>query len=231
MPVYCETGHPWFGIAEPVNFFTNALILLAAIAATVRLLREKPSHPTGLWLLVVLLYATGIGSALWHGLRTYWALRVDSLSGLFFLLALVGLWAGQLWGRIRGWLATFGFVVLSVTVLRLSLHLMGDVPKNLRPVMFLPFFIEVIAVGAVLVQVSYIRAGRRAARLGIATVVCGMIAAVGRSLDMVLCAWLPFGSHFIWHTFLSLAAYLGICALMALMASEDESRLHAEEMD
>lgn len=231
MPVYCETAHPWFGIAEPVNFFTNGFILLAALLATVRLVRERPPHAAGLWLLVALLYATGIGSALWHGLRTYWALRLDSLSGLFFLLALVGLWAGELWGRIWGWLAAFGFVAVSAGILRLSLYLMGLVPGDLRPVMFLPFFLEVILVGAALVRMSYLRAGRKAARLGMATVICGIIAATGRSLDMVLCAELPFGSHFIWHTFLSLAAYLGICALMAQMGAREEARLHADEID
>lgn len=216
MPVYCETAHPWMGIAEPVNFFTNALILLAALCATLRILRDKPDHAAGLWLLVVLLYATGVGSALWHGLRTHWALRLDSLSGLFFLLALVGLWAGQLWGRLAGWLSVIGFVALAAALLWLSLRLMGGVATALRPVMFVPFFAGVVAVGAVLIRASFRRAGRGAAWLGTLTVLCGVAAATARSLDIEVCPVLPIGSHFLWHGFLALAAYLGIRALMAL---------------
>ena len=37
-----------------------------------------------------------------------------------------------------------------------------------------------------------------------------------RSIDLMTCSIIPFGTHFIWHILLSLAAYLGIVMLLRL---------------
>jgi len=39
---------------------------------------------------------------------------------------------------------------------------------------------------------------------------------VCRSIDLMMCGIIPFGTHFIWHILLSLAAYLGIVMLLRL---------------
>jgi hypothetical protein len=215
-PLYCETGHPWLGIAEPVNFATNAFILVAALFATRRVLRSPHKTDLGLWLLVALLYSTGIGSALWHGLRTAFTLALDTYSGLLFLIALVGLWIGTLYGRRAGVLGLAGFVAIGFGSLALSFRLMGTAEPALRPLMLAPFFLTVIAAGGALILATRAKAGADAARLGLLTLGCGLIAATGRSADLPLCPYTPFGTHFIWHTFLSLAAYLSIALLLRI---------------
>jgi hypothetical protein len=215
-PIYCETGHPWFGIAEPVNFATNAFIIVAALLAA-RLIAQSPQRSSaGLWLLVVLLFSTGIGSFLWHGLRTPFTLALDTWSGILFLLALIWLWLGALYGRVVGLFGTVGFVAAAFGSLVLSFRLMPASDPTLRPLMLLPFFLTVIAAGTGLVAATRRKAGTAAAGLGTAALVCGLIAAVGRSVDLPLCRAIPFGTHFVWHMFLSLAAYLSIVMLVRL---------------
>ena len=88
-PIYCETGHPWLFMAEPVNTVTNAFIILAAILAFMQVRRAKIGMPPGLAVLLFLLFATGVGSFFWHAFRTRLALVFDALPGLLFLAPLV----------------------------------------------------------------------------------------------------------------------------------------------
>ena len=215
-PVYCETGHPWFGIAEPVNFITNAFIIVAAGFAAEYVAKSPHRRDAGPWLLVGLLLLTGIGSFLWHGLRTPFTLALDTWSGILFLITLIWLWVGALYGRAAGFLGSVGFVAAAVGSLALSFRLMTAATPAARPLMFAPFFLTVVAAGTWLVRATWRKAGIGTARWGMAALVCGLIAAAGRSADLPLCHAIPFGTHFAWHTFLSLAAYLSIVMLVRL---------------
>ena len=82
VPIYCETAHPWLGMAEPVNTITNAAIILAAYFAYRYVNKSKVGFSGDLVLLIFLLAACGIGSTLWHGLRTWWALQLDWIPGV-----------------------------------------------------------------------------------------------------------------------------------------------------
>ena len=64
VPIYCETGHPWLFMAEPVNTITNVFIIIAAIVATYRVRNARIGFHADLWVLLILLFATGIGSFL-----------------------------------------------------------------------------------------------------------------------------------------------------------------------
>jgi len=97
-PIYCETGHAWLGMAEPVNTITNAAIIIAAYFAYRYVKKSRVGFSADLVLLIFLLAAVGIGSTLWHGLRTMWALQLDWVPGVLFLLVLTVLWIRQLYG-------------------------------------------------------------------------------------------------------------------------------------
>lgn len=221
-PIYCETGQAWLGIAEPLNFATNAFILVAAALAAKEVRRYSltadAKAPWGPWLLVALLAATGVGSFLWHGWRTALTLMLDTYSGLLFLIALVWVWAGTLWGRRAGFLAVFGLIAGGIASLTLSFFLMMRAPAPLRPLMLTPFFLIVVGLGLAFVRASA-RHGADAARFGLAAIGCGILAAIARSADLPLCPWVPRGTHFLWHGFLSLAAYLSIVMLCRLKAA------------
>lgn len=216
-PIYCETGHPWLGIAEPVNFITNLFAILAAFLATRLVMRSPQRHDVGLWLLVLLLYAVGIGSALWHGMRTMLTLALDTAPGLLFLLVLVGLWMGRLYGRLAGVLAPVALITACFATVASVHHLAGPLSGIASPLRFASAFLPVIVLAIGLI-VATARRNPQAARAGTFALAAALIAATARSVDLMVCPFTPFGSHFLWHGFLSLAAYLAIVTMLRLKA-------------
>ena len=83
---YCERLAPGLW-AEPFNTLTNLAFLVAAVLAIRRY--RKSVHWSGrewdLWILIMLLFAIGIGSGLWHIFAAPWALHVDHYPVLLFI--------------------------------------------------------------------------------------------------------------------------------------------------
>ncbi|MDE2134477.1 MAG: ceramidase domain-containing protein [Alphaproteobacteria bacterium] len=213
-PIYCETGHPWLFMAEPVNTLTNAFIILAAILAVMHVRRSRVGFSADLVVLLFLLFAVGIGSFLWHGLRTLWALQLDWIPGMLFLIVFCGLWMRRLFGRIAGIAGPVAMLAAAVGSVALAFKLTGaDAPRALT---FAPAFATIAAVGAGLVFATDRKFGPRQASLGAVILMFGVAAAVFRSIDLMMCGLVPFGTHFLWHICLSTASYLGIVLLVRL---------------
>jgi len=215
-PIYCETGHPWLYMAEPVNTITNAFIILAAILAYYRIRNARIGFPGDLNVLRVLLIVTGIGSFLWHGLRTPWALVLDAAPGVLFLVAMSGFWMRMLFGGIAGFFGSLGMLAAAIGSVWLWREYVGMPPGLPQPFMFAPAFATIAIIGVGLVVATDRKFGARAAQLGAAVLVFGVAAAVFRSIDLLVCAAIPFGTHFLWHIGLSTAAYLGITMLVGM---------------
>jgi hypothetical protein len=212
-PVYCETGHPWLGMAEPVNTITNAAILIAAYFAYRYVKRSRVGFSGDLVLLLFLLTWVGVGSALWHGLRTSWALRLDWIPGVLFLLALTVLWIRQLFGWAAGVLGMILMLVVSMAGVRYFGNALAQITPNLR---FSPMFATVTVFGLFMVTATARKYGASLATHGAFILLCGVGAAVFRSIDMVACPYVPFGTHFLWHMLLSTAAFLGVLLMVRM---------------
>ncbi len=215
-PIYCETGHPWLFMAEPVNTITNGFIILAAIMAFVLVRRARIGFPPGIAVLLFLLLATGIGSFFWHAFRTRTALAFDAIPGLMFLFVFSGLWMCRLFGTMIGIFGAIAMVAASIGSVWLWRHFMGDVlPGQMA---FVPAFVTIAVIGAGLVVSTTHKYGASTASLGTVTLVCAISAAAARSVDLMTCSVIPFGTHFLWHIGLSTAAYLGIALLVRMKA-------------
>ena len=213
-PVYCETGHGWLFMAEPVNTLTNFVIIWAAIAALIHVRRETGRHPADLMSLVFLLFATGIGSFFWHALRTPTWLVLDWLPGVLFLLTFIFLWLRALYGTLAG----FGAMLLvmaaqfsAISALRAQAARMTAALPS--PLVIAPFFVVLLVIGMGFVLLTRRVRGYPAALS--AGILLGMaaLAALFRSIDLMACQTIPVGTHFLWHIFLSAAAYRCIAFL------------------
>ncbi len=212
-PIYCETGHPWLFMAEPVNTITNIFIIVAAVMATRYVQRAKIGRPWDLVVLLFLLFSVGIGSFAWHAFRTRLALTFDALPGLLFLLVLAGLWFRALFGTAWGVIGTLGMIAAAVGATILWRRYAFDFHDMPPALVFAPAFICIAAIGAFLAIATVPRYGMEIARLGAFALASGVIAAVCRSIDQLVCSTIPIGVHFVWHVMLSVAAYLGIVML------------------
>jgi len=217
-PIYCDTAHMWLGMHEPVNTISNAAILIAAWFAYRYVKRSRVGFAPGLIVLLILLTWVGIGSALWHGLRTSWALILDWLPGVCYLLVLTVLWIRQMFERPwLGW--TVGVVGMAAMAIAgmLGVRDFGDTLAQISPNMrFVPMFAAVTVFGIVIVTATARRYGGAAAMQGVLILLCGIVAAIARSIDLLVCPYIPFGTHFLWHIGLSTAACLGLVLIVRL---------------
>lgn len=208
-PIYCETPLAAFSFpAEPINFYTNAFIVAFGLIALLYAYRNRVTHD--LWVLAGLLTATGVGSFLWHGFRTPLTLTLDVMPGLFFLFVFVYAWARRLWGTRGAGLFFASFLVLTFPAAYLVSFL---VPISGPP---LGVVVAVIVAGLYLVHTTERLYGSVLARLGLASILAALTAFAFRSVDLAVCAYIPFGTHFLWHLFLSGGAFLGFYLLLKI---------------
>ncbi len=212
-PIYCDTPHMFWGLYEPVNTITNAAILIAAWLAYRYVKRSGAGFSAGLVVLLVLLVSVGVGSALWHGLRTQWALALDTLPGVLFLLVLTVLWIRRLYGWAAGFLGMAVMLLVSAAGVGYFGKSLAAITPNLR---FAPMFATVTVVGIIMVAGSWVKYGRATGLLGVSILATGLAAAFFRSIDLLVCPYVPFGTHFLWHIGLSTAACLGIVLMVRM---------------
>jgi hypothetical protein len=207
VPVYCETGHPFWFMAEPVNTISNLVIVLAGLMAWRHVRRATGRQPPDLMILVFLLIATGLGSFAWHALRTRTALTLDWLPGVIFLLTYVFLWLRALFGPWAGALASLAVPASGAGTMALIRPLLGEGLRRANPLLFLPFFGSLATLGLAFVWLTLRKRGPHAAQSALLAIGLGLTAAFFRTIDLQTCQVLPFGTHFLWHCFLSAAAY------------------------
>ena len=183
---YCERLGPGFW-AEPVNFLTNAAFLIAAIWCWRR--AKGLALPRAL---SALLFAIGIGSALFHSFATVWASLADTLPIGIFILAYVFA-ANRVFWRWPAWGAALGAAAFIPWAMLLT-PLFAALPFFAVSAFYWPVPL-MIAIYAALLWRRWPRVGQGLA-LG-AGLLCLSLAF--RSIDETLCARLPIGTHFLWH--------------------------------
>ena len=189
--VYCERTSPAF-FAEPVNALTNLAYLVAAFAAW-RLEVSRP-NPAARVLIAALVWSTvavGTGSALFHTIATSWASWADVFPILAFML--VFLWITV--SRFLAWPAWPSAITVAAFI-GLTFSLEAFVPET------------VLWGGAYATPTLFVMVGAGIAlKMRRSPAANALLAAAGlfvlsftfRTLDMPLCARLPFGTHFMWH--------------------------------
>jgi hypothetical protein len=209
LDAYCERAGDAGLWAEPVNLITNLAFVIAALLAGQRLLRAPGARVGNRWdlgLLILLLAAIGVGSALWHSVATGWAALADVIPITLF----INLYLLSFGWRVLGlrplplaalWL---GYQVLSIGLVALS----GPALLN-GSVGYLPALIFLLGFWWVL--------RRRAdplAKVLLAASLLFMVSLSLRTLDPIVCEAVPVGLHFLWHLLNALLLYLLLSGLI-----------------
>lgn len=209
-PEYCETPDVITGIfpVEPWNAISSGVIVLFGVASLFLIARRTP-RAYELYVLCALLIINGTGSILWHGLRTRWSLLLDWLPAVIFVLIVCFLWARRV---VPLWQAGVAGGILLVVPLAVRFFGVGS-PFPMR---FGAPIVAIIAVALWLIARSY-AVSRNAAMTGGLALVFASAALTFRSIDGMTCEMFPGqGLHFLWHIFLSTAAFLCMVTLTTL---------------
>lgn len=208
-PTYCETPETVTGIfpVEPWNAISSGVIVLFGIASLFLVMRRSP-RAIELYVASVLLILNGIGSILWHGLRTRWALNFDVIPALIFVLLVAFLWARRV---APGWqVAVAGALLVLVPVA--VRFLAPELPMVFR----LGSSILVVALLALWLIARSFAISRQAALTGALALTSAITALTFRSIDPFSCDEVAMGTHFLWHVFLSAAAFLCMLTVVRL---------------
>jgi hypothetical protein len=194
--------------AEPWNAYSSLVIVLFGVAS-LALVVKRAARSSELYALCGLLVFNGIGSFLWHGMRARWALAFDVFPALAFLLAIMFVWSRSLFSL---WKST-AVILAFFAILGLQRWLDLDLTRIGIWVALAP---PVVLVALWLIA-GTLPLSRSAAIYGGLSLVFALVGLGFRTMDRAACAYLPSGTHFLWHVFLSLAAFLGVWTLIILV--------------
>lgn len=193
---YCERVGPEFW-SEPLNAITNAAFLIAAVAAWMIWRRKTPDDLPALFLIAIV-FATGIGSFLFHTFATRWASLADVIPIALFIHIYL-LFALKRFLALPWW-AAIGIVILFFAASPFVIRALAPVAGSSAG--YLPALAAIFVVGALLY--------RNNAGLGGQVLLTGVIfaASIGfRMADEPLCAQWAIGTHFLWHILNSIVLF------------------------
>jgi hypothetical protein len=194
--LYCERTDPTFW-AEPVNAFTNAAFLIAALLAFLEW-RRGARPDWALLALIAVVALVGIGSFLFHTIATRGAALFDVIPIAAFIYGYFLLALGRFLGlRVLPASAVLAAFVLASTALSWALPagvLNGSVP-------YLPALAALVVIGRLIRRQPEGKPVLLAAALFTVSVAL-------RSADLLVCDAFPLGTHFLWHTLNAVVLYL-----------------------
>lgn len=208
LDAYCERTGPelW---AEPVNLLTNLAFLIAAAAAA-RRFAESPGlafrNGWDIALLIALLAAIGVGSALWHAFAQPWAALADTLPILLF----ISVFLASFLYRVAG-LGAAAIVALFALFQAVNFGIRGVFPPETLngSIFYAPAWLGLALMALWLALRRHALAGRFAAAWALFS---GSL--VFRTVDQAVCAAFPIGTHFLWHGLNAVLLYLLVDALI-----------------
>jgi hypothetical protein len=204
---YCERTGPGL-LAEPLNAITNASFLIAALVAWYPA-RRSGHLSAGVQALLWLSVSVGLGSGLWHTFATGWALWLDIIPILLFLI-----WFFWLYMRTVAELPTPLAVAAIAAFLLASAFAQGFTHILHGALSYTPALILLLVLG-----VLHTRERANGRHLLLAAAGAYALALVFRTLDQEVCPSFPIGTHFLWHSLNGLAAYLAMRCVIVSRAS------------
>lgn len=183
---YCERVAPGL-LGEPLNAVTNVAFMIAAVWLWQLARRHGRDRSWMLRTLLILLFATGVCSLIFHTFANVIGVTLDTLALTLCLLAAI-LFSARVWLHQRWWLATLWPVGMIVAA-----FVLGSVVPVEGAAYLGPF------VTGGLLAVLLLRRGHPAGRDIAIAIACFVPSFFFRTLDAPVCEAFPSGTHFLWH--------------------------------
>ena len=190
---YCERIS--FGLwGEPFNTLSNLGFIIAAVML-IRVFRNPDNGWSGkqldIWTLILLMFAIGIGSGLWHIYAQRWALHADAIPilvfiNVFLLVSFIRVLHFSIWKTLLLFVAYHFFNITLQSVL----------PKDFAngSIFYLPTWASLLGITLAL----WYRKSAVRTPFAIATVLF-CVSLLFRTIDNFACSVFPIGTHFVWH--------------------------------
>jgi Ceramidase len=197
----CERhSEGWF--AEPLNLLTNAGFIGVAIALFCYYHRHSDLKGLKIYdihALTFLIFCIGVSSSIFHMFPTPTTELIDMVSiilfiNLFFLSTMVRIIKCKWMETLVCFVAFGGFTNILVT------HFPNALNDSIA---YLSTMTTLIVIAL------YLNLKRRAtARMFLVAALIGVVSLFFRSIDKAVCEQIPFGTHFLWHSFNALLIYI-----------------------
>jgi hypothetical protein len=209
---YCERLGPG-PFAEPLNALSNLAFVIVAVLAAGRM-REFANLSLATRLLPWSLGVVAVGSALYHTYRGPGTYILDVVPLTAFIAGSVILVLRKVLGGTSKAIGVgAAFVLLQLLLLIfIPRHFLNGSAPYLVAILFIPLIMAWIAS----------RYGSLAWNI-IPVAVLFALAFVFRTVDGIVCPWLPVGTHFLWHITAAAAAYYVIRLVVLIEVAHLES--------
>lgn len=190
-PIYAETGLGNI-LSEPWNSISSIAIILPAIYWAIKL-KDNYKDYAFLYYCVPLLFLGGLGSTLFHGLRTSRVLLFLDFMPTAILMISVSIY---FWWKVlpKAWLVPVIFV--GVFCLRFVFFYFFPNLASINSNYFFTGLAIFLPVLFYLIKSSWKHAG-----MVFISVISLLAALFFRNQDQVMSQWIYMGSHFMWHIF------------------------------
>jgi len=195
--IYCERLEPGLW-AEPLNAVTNAAFFIAGFFLLL-LARKENAFEWRSLLLIILVFAMGVGSTLFHTFATLWAMLSDVLPILIYQIVFIVVYSQRVIGL------KFPYCQAPVALFILTMVGAMQLPREWLngTLEYAPALIFVAGFGFWHLK----RAARE--RWGLLAAAAVFVVSMSlRSIDMQICALKPIGTHYLWHILNGAVLYL-----------------------
>ena len=170
-------------------------------------------------MLILLVFAIGVGSWLFHTHATRWAMLSDVIPIAFFIILYT--WFSS---RVFCGLSWIGSGIITAMVIIVSI-LMPFVTKEV-PAAYIAAIAAMLGIGSYLRLIKNQEVGKQILLAALVFVV----SLTFRQLDQEVCEEMPIGTHFFWHILNSLVLFILVRASIFYCSSIASNAAHAERL-